>query len=58
MYVEPAYEGLRNVDAAVVEYEDAPDECTIYATDADADCRTTTWLSAQEGSYCAARAMR
>lgn len=58
MYVEPAYEGLRHVDAKIAEYEDAPDECTIYATDAETDRRTTTWLSAQEDSYYSARAMR
>jgi hypothetical protein len=38
-------------DAAVVAYDDEPDECTIYPTDASDDELVTTWISAKEGSY-------
>jgi hypothetical protein len=37
----------------VEEYDDAPDECTIFPRTASADLpRTTAWLTAEEGSYC------
>jgi hypothetical protein len=36
----------------VEEYDDAPDECTIFPRTASADFpRTTTWVTAKEGSY-------
>ncbi|WP_299334199.1 DUF7511 domain-containing protein [Haloplanus sp.] len=38
--------------AAVVEYADAPDECTIYPTDVAEGLRTTTWITAAAGSFC------
>lgn len=37
--------------ATIVEYEDAPDECTIYPSDTAGVERMTTWISAKEGSY-------
>ena len=37
--------------ATIVEYEDAPDECTIFPRDASGVERMTTWISAEEGSY-------
>lgn len=37
--------------AAVVEYDDGPDECTIYPADASADALVTEWLTAEEGSF-------
>jgi hypothetical protein len=37
----------------VERYDDAPDECTIFPRAASAEFpRTTTWMTAQEGSYC------
>lgn len=36
----------------VEEYDDAPDECTIFPrVPSDELPRTTAWLTAQEGSY-------
>ncbi|WP_136590596.1 DUF7511 domain-containing protein [Salinigranum halophilum] len=36
----------------VEEYDDAPDECTIFPRVPSEDLpRTTAWLTAQEGSY-------
>ena len=36
----------------VEEYDDAPDECTIFPRIASTDFpRTTTWVTAKEGSY-------
>lgn len=35
----------------VVPYDDAPDELTIYPTDATDEELLTTWVSAQEDSY-------
>lgn len=37
--------------ATVVEYDDAPDECTIYPQDVSHWDRMTTWITAEEGSY-------
>ncbi|MUV58260.1 hypothetical protein SAMN04487947_2936 [Halogeometricum rufum] len=35
----------------VVEYDDAPDECTVYPLHADEDERLTTWISAKDDSF-------
>lgn len=35
----------------IVEYEDRPNECTLYPADADPGELTTTWLTASEGTY-------
>lgn len=32
---------------------DGPDECTIYPAAVDPERRTTTWISAKEGSFLA-----
>jgi hypothetical protein len=37
--------------ATVVEYEDAPDECTIFPRRVSGIERMTTWISAEESSY-------
>lgn len=37
--------------ATIVEYEDAPNECTIYPNGVSEMERMTTWISAEEGSY-------
>ncbi|WP_246279844.1 DUF7511 domain-containing protein [Natronomonas salina] len=37
--------------ATVVEYEDGPDECTIYPNGVSGAERMTTWISAKEGSF-------
>lgn len=58
MHVDPGYGRFRNFDAEVVNYDDEPDECTVYPTDADEDRRSTVWLTAQEGSYYPATSMR
>ena len=39
--------------ATVQESDDQPDECTIYPAAVDPDRRTTTWMTATEGSYVA-----
>jgi hypothetical protein len=44
--------------ARIEAYDDAPDECTIYPEDADADELPTTWVSAESGSYVSLEAMR
>lgn len=47
-----AEEGLSvPLRATVVEYEDAPDECTIYPQDVSHWDRMTTWITAEEGSF-------
>lgn len=49
------HDGLRgatmHLRATIVEYEDAPDECTIFPRDVSDVERMTTWISAEEGSY-------
>ena len=37
--------------AAVVDYDDAPDECTIYPRTVSERQRTTAWITAREGSF-------
>jgi hypothetical protein len=37
--------------STVVEYEDAPNECTIFPRGLSGIDRMTTWISAKEGSY-------
>jgi hypothetical protein len=37
--------------AAVVEYDDEPDECTLYPTEASEKALVTEWITAEEGSY-------
>lgn len=37
--------------STVVEYDDAPDECTIYPRGVSKMERMTTWISAKEGAY-------
>lgn len=37
--------------ATIVEYDDAPDECTIYPRGVSGMERMTTWISAKEESY-------
>lgn len=44
-------ETLWQYAAAIVHYDDASDECTIYPTDVEEWELVTTWISAQEGSY-------
>lgn len=44
--------------AALVTYEDAPDECTIYPEDIPSSQRQTTWITAKEGSFCSAKDAR
>ena len=39
------------LEATIVEYDDAPNECTIAPTDVSDVDRMSTWISAQEGSY-------
>lgn len=58
MHVSPEHPVLEPFEATVVRYDDAPDECTIAPSDVPQTKRTTMWLSAKEGSYCSAVAMR
>jgi hypothetical protein len=39
--------------AVVEEYDDAPDECTIFPRSAKAESVTTEWITAREGSFVA-----
>lgn len=48
----PAFDSFA---ATIVTHEDAPDECTIYPRDVDEASRTTTWITAKEGSFCSSR---
>lgn len=45
-------------EATVVSYDDEPDECTIYPTDATEEELVTTWISAKSGSYVSLEDMR
>lgn len=45
---ESENEALR---AEIVEYHDAPNECTIFPRGVSEAERMTTWISAKEGSY-------
>ncbi|WP_422656516.1 DUF7511 domain-containing protein [Natronomonas sp.] len=40
------------LESVVVDYDDAPSECTIYPADSDIEERTTAWITAKEGSFC------
>jgi hypothetical protein len=44
--------------AEIVEYDDAPDECTIYPADAQEWELMTRWITAREGSYVDLEEMR
>jgi hypothetical protein len=45
-------DGATHFCGHVEEYDDAPDECTIFPRVASEDLpRTTAWLTAQEGSF-------
>ena len=44
--------------ARIEEYDDAPDECTIYPADATQTELTTTWVSARANSFIALETMR
>ena len=39
--------------AVVQADDDGPDECTIYPAAVDPNRRTTTWITAKEGSFLA-----
>ena len=43
-------EGL--LRAEVVNYDDAPDECTIFPDEMDEKQRTTVWITARGESFC------
>jgi hypothetical protein len=48
----PVFDADFVLHARVEQYDDAPDECTIFPRVASSEFpRTTTWLTAQEGSY-------
>ncbi|MFD1685450.1 DUF7511 domain-containing protein [Halobellus litoreus] len=44
--------------ARVEEYDDDPDECTIYPANATATELPTTWVTAEEGSFVSLDEMR
>ncbi|WP_049985929.1 DUF7511 domain-containing protein [Halobellus rufus] len=44
-------ERLSPLRATIVEYENAPNECTIHPLDPPDSNRTTEWITAREGSY-------
>lgn len=52
--MQPNEEGPRAASfvASVVAYEECPNECTISPANVDTHHRTTTWITAKEGSYC------
>lgn len=43
--------GSLQLRATVVEYENAPDECTIYPRGVSGMEQMTTWMSAEEDSF-------
>jgi hypothetical protein len=43
--------GSLQLRATVVEYENAPDECTIYPSGVTGMEQMTTWISAEEDSF-------
>ena len=49
---------LESLEATVVTYDDAPDQCTIYPRAAPEEYRTTAWITASEGTYCDILEMR
>jgi hypothetical protein len=46
----PYDDGL-SLHAVVEEYDDAPDECTIYPREANGVDRMATWISAREPAF-------
>lgn len=44
------YEG-RHVSATVVEFQDAPAQCTIYPTDVTDEAQLTMWISARGDAF-------
>ncbi|WP_159077131.1 DUF7511 domain-containing protein [Halococcoides cellulosivorans] len=46
------------LEAVVVSHDHAPDECTVSPREVDEARQTTAWITAREGSYCDAEAMR
>ncbi len=40
-----------STQSTVVEYDDAPNECTIFLSGVSRTERMTTWITAKEGSY-------
>ena len=44
--------------ARVEEYDDDPDECTVYPANATATELPTTWVSAEAGSFVSLEEMR
>lgn len=40
-----------SLQATVVEYENAPDECTLFPRDVSGMDRMTTWITAKEDSF-------
>lgn len=45
------WDGTMELRTTVVEYEDSPDECTIYPLETSEMELMTTWISAKEESY-------
>lgn len=50
--------GIPGYMSILEEYDDQPDQCTIFPTDRSDVDRTTTWITAEEGSYVAIRDSR
>ncbi|SEP21566.1 hypothetical protein SAMN04487948_12223 [Halogranum amylolyticum] len=44
--------------AEITEYDDSPDECTVYPADAEEWELMTRWITAREGSYVDLEEMR
>ena len=53
-----AQPSFRLFQSKVVTYDDAPDECTIYPKRVREDRKTTAWITAREGSFCAVQSRR
>lgn len=51
MKTDPGFPLLEQFEACIVTYDDAPDECTIYPENVDEAMESTTWISAQAGSF-------
>jgi len=51
-------EAAPDCEAIVVERDDAPDELTVFPTDADESELVTTWMTARKPSFVALGEMR
>lgn len=58
MNESPAHPLLEPFEATIQRYGDDPDVCTITPQHASDYDRLTTWITAEEGSFCSAEEYR